>query len=541
MTETTKDLVNARNLREFEISSSLKNCRITKPFPNAATFKEELAQDKQNHDGSLMVKLFCLFDTVLTTPIDPHCNDLRTIFKKLTKQIVAGDSKSLLTTPLPFELSNPTNSDDNDLDHEYFVALACTNRLRKIIPNFTYVLGSFKCHMSTNIKTHVIYEKIEGQDLQSQLATCSFRQFFGWMMQIIIAIQTAYDENEFTHYDLHPGNIKIANSAGKQFEWVLYRLDRRQTVWLRIEQKAMIHNFTRAHILVNDEHFGPIGLEEYGLYHDRGRPWYDLYKLLGFSLDAMLDGNNMTCFVEAVKMFQLIDDPNMTQTEAELIARINSERETYYLLSQTILPAEKDRNLWGYLEGLKELFPREWQFTCTTTQPRLESTSLSALVFEGSPIDLQSALGMVSDSNLANTGAGQVALAWLPDLADQLRSELGQELTFLNAEITKLSNRRGPGYSQSMSTDNFSEFVEQHVEPHLELKERIGNYMTRLALLRSYQKFNGYNNDLVEFELTTNFDIWKRKFRDVYHKLDQTYFNKTNLQMRDTLLKLMKY
>jgi hypothetical protein len=103
--------------------------------------------------------------------------------------------------------------------HEFFVGWMGTNRLRALIPNFTYV---HRLHLE---KGFLIYEQI-GRDLRPDsdhhalydtIEKGTTQQLYDSLMQVLYSIALAWREIGFSHGDLHPGNV-LEQSLPRYFE-----------------------------------------------------------------------------------------------------------------------------------------------------------------------------------------------------------------------------------------------------------------------------------------------------------------------------------
>ena len=234
-----------------------------------------------------------------------------------------------------FIIKAPKNPKNDNLIHEYFVAaggvvtdlqgnqkiVIGTNWLRKVCLNYAQILGAFRCgppdvdpltkqvrsFCSTDIKSnyvgYVIYERIEGQDMKTMTSTISAVDFVSAMCQIAFALEIGQLYNGFTHYDLHSENI-IMRDIG-EISLIPYVLSEDVTVYIKSRYIPTFIDYGRCHIqspapaaeLMGEptSHFGfhaKFG-GQYGIFPDRARPYYDLYKILGFTLYDMASNGNM--------------------------------------------------------------------------------------------------------------------------------------------------------------------------------------------------------------------------------------------------------
>ena len=61
-----------------------------------------------------------------------------------------------------------------------------------------------------------------------------------------------------------------------------------------------------SHVMSNGENFGIFGFEEHGVFPNAGRPWYDIYKILMFSLFTMINLKNKACYTEGLNLVRMI-------------------------------------------------------------------------------------------------------------------------------------------------------------------------------------------------------------------------------------------
>lgn len=90
--------------------------------------------------------------------------------------------------------------------HEVSVGLACTNAMRFTIPNFAYVYGIF-CPLLKKEVWMSVYEFIPGKTLADSLGSLSPVDFMWLYVQMLVALQFAYETCHFTHYDCHTRNV----------------------------------------------------------------------------------------------------------------------------------------------------------------------------------------------------------------------------------------------------------------------------------------------------------------------------------------------
>ena len=190
---------------------------------------------------------------------------------------------------------------NDDLIHEWFVGTYGTNKLRKYIPNFAYVYGGFTCsspvldqrNVITYCNSHnklevnyVIYENISPSISLMDYSLKNSLNFTDWLsyyLQILFALKIAQDLIDFTHYDLHLGNVLLRDiSLGSSFH-IPYNY-KNKIFYVKTNRVATMIDYGSSHIKHNDKHYGFPGLENYGVNPEKSRPLHDVFKLLGFTI-----------------------------------------------------------------------------------------------------------------------------------------------------------------------------------------------------------------------------------------------------------------
>lgn len=391
--------------REVALTSSFKRCNLKKDYHDAKELEAQLLKTKLDgrfYSADLMNILFCIFDTILFAPsaddegfreASPNVNQIFEKMRRIGAESVSGFAflSSFKDLDNMFVIKVPRNPNDDELYHEYFIGIGCTNELRKIMPNYAYIFGAFKClppvlSPTDNKKllefcahgdkkkyvNYIIYEKVEGDDMKKLSANCTFKEFFSWFIQLILAIMIGASECGFTHYDLHTENVIMRPWRGntgvgeplKSF-WIPYKLPSGEIFYIKTNKIATMIDFGRSHIQMTDptgqvEHFGVSGFEGYGAFSDVARPWYDIYKFLGFALFDMLQAENYECLDKALPLFQLIDDRDFIRSKKELYDMIVKEWDEYYTYSNDVLDTETEYTLLNYLEEIGKEYPREF-------------------------------------------------------------------------------------------------------------------------------------------------------------------------------------
>lgn len=580
--------------RELTLSSSVKKCNLRSVYTDVDQIKAELLKtelDGRFHSAQLMTVLFCMFDTLLYSPMSTSdggrvgSDEVNKVFQEMRRigaESVSGFAllSSFKDIENMFVVKVPRNPLNDDLYHEYFVAIACTNNLRQTIPNFAYVLGAFKClppvfsndqrilefcgkGNETNYVNYVIYEKVEGEDMAKRAQDCSFMDFLSWFIQIILATHIANEACDFTHYDLHSENVIMRPWRGNDGVgpplntfWIPYSLSDGSTIYVKSNRIATQIDFGRAHIRVGGDDFGYFGTEKYGVFPDAGRPWYDVYKFLGFSMYDMLTKGNMTCLDSSLLLYKIINTNLKNAPKAQIYQEIRNEINDYFVFDPEMTEFEQNSTLLDYLDAIAEAYPREWAALISETEPRgqiLECERMVCPTTQRFEVELSSGAGagisaennLVEAMNLVESRSrslqAEIANQTLHEIADGYRVDLSKMLNDINATMQELVDANPLTIGNTLSYDDINFTLQEFVEPHMQLKERVADYMSKLDVLRKYEETYGHNSDLVAFELGRDFEKWRRQYKQVYDTIGNAYFASDQRNIKNELLQMMYY
>jgi len=196
-----------------------------------------------------------------------------------------------------FVLKTPirlANEQANGHIHEFFVGLQL-NRLQ--CPNFMYVHGVFKCFAMADgtfprsglclepeghlDRYFLLAESVKGQTLYKQFKYMTLDDAFSVYFQLILALNLAWKQIGFTHYDLHVNNIMIHELPGDYY--IPYETDG-DIIYVKSRLLVKIIDYGFAHVKYKGEDFGFIP----GFSHRTpggmpldDNPIMDLYRLTG--------------------------------------------------------------------------------------------------------------------------------------------------------------------------------------------------------------------------------------------------------------------
>ena len=109
----------------------------------------------------------------------------------------------------------------DNINHEYNIGLELNN-IRNLVSNFIATFGLFKCNIGYNItipcsinnkkyeRDYLLLEYIEGNSLlkYSLDKNISNDEYLNILLQILLALNIAYNNIEFVHYNLHMKNYQ---------------------------------------------------------------------------------------------------------------------------------------------------------------------------------------------------------------------------------------------------------------------------------------------------------------------------------------------
>lgn len=188
--------------------------------------------------------------------------------------------------------------------HEIFVGVIL-NKLRPYVPNFVYTYGYEETN-EDHCNPYIIFlENIPNSDLlENYIPKLSKIEFFVIFLQILNALNLAYEEYSFCHYDLHDGNILI-QKIEFPFSYKLYidgKVKKIKTNYL-----AKIIDFGQSYVKFNNKSFGVYNRDELKVYNYKSRPINDIYKLLCFSGYTAKESNNLEVYNLISRIYQLFD------------------------------------------------------------------------------------------------------------------------------------------------------------------------------------------------------------------------------------------
>lgn len=235
----------------------------------------------------------------------------------------------------------------DELVHEIFLAMAATNHLRKIVPNFAYIYGFFECSppfygpatkedpngkkVATFCNTYgderdtisAVYENISpGTPFRDFVATATPRSFMQYYTALVMALHKGYELYKFCSYDLHTENAILRECVDTRFLeakksnpnlefYVGYPIKLTDGTYKQYYVSSpggipTIIDYGRSYVEVEGESYGMSNSINYNpvtIFRNKSNALHDVYKLLGFSIMSAKDNGNVSLLAEIVPLF----------------------------------------------------------------------------------------------------------------------------------------------------------------------------------------------------------------------------------------------
>jgi hypothetical protein len=200
---------------------------------------------------------------------------------------------------LPFAIKTPQYSDDKSIIHEAFIGIYGINKLRQKISNFVYTYGITECSATfyknndiisscsiSGNTPYLILENLSEKDNPSRTlydaikSDLTSEEFVMIYLQILLALNVAKKEIDFTHYDLHANNVllKKKDKDGEYFNYKTYLPDERK-IYIRIREIAVIIDYGFSHCNIDARDYGK-NIWSLDVVYNKSFPLYDAYRLL---------------------------------------------------------------------------------------------------------------------------------------------------------------------------------------------------------------------------------------------------------------------
>jgi len=285
-------------------------------------------------------------------------------------------------------IKTPQVNSPDYLYHEYFVGIWALKNLRRVIPNFMYVYGIFNCSSVVNnynfcdadqayngTVNYLMSENIQGESLQNMLSALTGVEILSYIYQIVTALNLALYNYDFTHYDLHTGNV-LMRAIGHLWPKIVVPIiwPNREPIFIETNFIPTIIDYGRCHVKVtvtgNKEDLRDFGYLRFPEYFNglESNPAHDLYKLLGFMAFYLHlnKSKNRNIIYQLLKFFPFVNEENevvekMVRSKIKKAKALNvSEERIVEAVFDTFIERERKglfeiRNRWPESRGPNKL------------------------------------------------------------------------------------------------------------------------------------------------------------------------------------------
>lgn len=255
-------------------------------------------------------------------------------FDLLSNNSVQGDVYK--TKILDFKVILKTPKEDymiNEVIEEYYKGMYFYNNIRFKIPTMLYTLGIFNCNLTKNKikkcnyleynnKLFVMYEEIVGKPLEDYILYngISFNEWLKIFFQILLTLEVAQRECDFTHYDLHHNNVMVRKIKIK------YDVNIDNNIYsINTNLLPVIIDYGHSSLKTSDNvQIGNFGFESYGIYPFmmQGR---DMYHVLTFCAKAY----NLKNKKEILELYEFFGDKDPYKISKLKEKGVNEARNEY--------------------------------------------------------------------------------------------------------------------------------------------------------------------------------------------------------------------
>lgn len=314
------------------------------------TLNKQLKQPECFLSSSYMNSFQNILDVILTR-LCPNLwisnlksiNEISAIGYALTGDINIGpnNGKEIIVVKGPRLFRHVNNKEFDPIAHEVRVGLAL-NKLRLNnsnirVPNFVFTYAPYRClppmigpdktatwcrsHPSL-VMTYSLQENITPNiSFKDYCKTCSITNYLKIYTQVLFALNIAYRELDFTHYDLHCNNVLVRlldNDISLSYTINDKNYD------ITTSELAVIIDFDYAHIRGKG-----VNNSDAGISSNKSFPLHDAYRLLTTSLRIMkICNNNNYKYLLSILIF-FYNDLNTNQLERCIM---EPDWKEYYIL-----------------------------------------------------------------------------------------------------------------------------------------------------------------------------------------------------------------
>lgn len=206
-----------------------------------------------------------------------------------------------------FVVKTPIDTSERGLYHEAVVGFYGLNPLKQKIPNFMYIYGITDCSppvIDTNNNNLIesFCNRSDGKNKTPYLISenivnsKTFKEFItttaakphvvaNLLLQVMNALHLANLFCDYTHYDLHDGNVMIYELKDRIA--IPFYLDGSRNSVICVQYVAVIIDYGLSHLNVAGIGLGETGLEFAKIEAQKSFPLHDIYKLIMFLAESI--------------------------------------------------------------------------------------------------------------------------------------------------------------------------------------------------------------------------------------------------------------
>ena len=271
---------------------------------------------------------------------------------KLRKDFYGMDTFQIKAPRLDPDESDKISPERLDcLTHEIFVGMFGLNPLRKQgIPNFAYVYGGFESSpaiiqpdskkilawgSNETSNEQILYSIFENTNHKETLnESCKYDTYeiiLSHFLQVVLALRTAYEYCQFTHYNLHTKNVLLRRQSNCPLD-IEYTLKDNKKIWIRSPRGIIstIQEYSTSYINVNVDgetkgfgynNYEDVPFDYVGIYNDKPFVIGDVYKLVMHILGTT-SLENKTAYNHLKPLFSFFSQENIEEA-------IKQQKDTY--------------------------------------------------------------------------------------------------------------------------------------------------------------------------------------------------------------------
>lgn len=296
------------------------------------TMVEKILQNGENNGADINAVL-CLFDTIFKKVskkrsefgLHSLCDTINKwlINMKILSSGVNGEAYStkFLSDKINVVIKIPKSNrydDYEDMIREYFMGISAINNLRYVVPNFSCVLGAFMCNRpdskgmicnkyDKDEAPMVLYEQINGETLHKMIYKNSldFPSILTIYVQLLVALEIAQQNINFTHYDLHSHNVMI-----KKVKDYNYTVPVNNIIvdFINIDNLPIIIDYGMSTVYTENMNFGTKDYITYNIFNYMIQG-YDMYKILMYITNSISNPNTLRNLRGLFRFYKDDEDP----------------------------------------------------------------------------------------------------------------------------------------------------------------------------------------------------------------------------------------